>query len=258
MYEESSSFQPLPTFGVIPFFSLDVIYHHGQFLPKFKADQSLLGEVYLENFQRKLPTSGHLTSTRSLIDVLDKGNAAVALTGYTTVDSATGKKLFYNEVSFFMRGAGGFGGARERANPSASSRQCQIPSRHPDAIDEFHTSEEQAALYRLTGDTMAMHIDPDFSRKGGFPIPILHGVCFLGIAGRHLFQRYGAFRSIKARIAGVVVPGQTLQTESWADDKEKDLVLFQMRVVETGKLCIAGGWIRLWDANRSPLKESRL
>lgn len=258
MYEESESFQPVPTFGVIPFFSLDVIYHHGRFLPKFKADQSLLGEVYLEIFQRKLPTSGHLTSTRSLVDVLDKGNAAVGLTGYTTADSATGEKLFYNEVSFFMRGAGGFGGARERANPSPSSRQHRIPSRQPDAIDEFHTSEEQAALYRLTGDTMAMHIDPDFSRKGGFPVPILHGVCFMGIAGKHLFQRYGAYRSIKARIAGIVVPGQKLRTESWRDDNEKDIVVFQMRVVDTGKLCIAGGWIRLWDPSAPQPKDSRL
>ncbi|KEF63536.1 uncharacterized protein A1O9_01514 [Exophiala aquamarina CBS 119918] len=258
VYEESKSFQPLPTFGVIPFFSLDVIYHHGRFLPKFKADQSLLGEVYLELFQRKLPTSGHLTSTRSLIDVLDKGSAAVALTGYTTVDSATGKKLFYNEVSFFMLGAGGFGGARERANLGAPSRQHRIPSRHPDVVDEFHTSEEQAAWYRLTGDTMAMHIDPEFSRKGGFQTPILHGVCFLGIAGKLLLERYGAYRSIKARFAGVVVPGKTLRTESWADEKEKDLVLFQMRVLETGKLCIAAGCIRLWDAVASTMNQSRL
>ena len=258
MWEESKSFQPLPTFGVIPHFSLDAIYQHGRYLPKFKADQSLLGEVYLEIFQRKLPTSGHLISTRNLIGVLDKGKAAVALTGYTTVDAATGKRLFYNEVAFFMRGAGGFGGARDLANPGASSRQHPIPSRRPDAIDKFQTSEEQAALYRLTGDTMIMHIDPEFSRKGGFPIPILHGACFLGIAGRHLFQRYGTFRSIKARIADVVVPGQTLRTESWADDKEKDLILFQMRVVETGKLCIASGWVRLWDVNAAPLKESRL
>ncbi|KAJ9612210.1 hypothetical protein H2200_003807 [Cladophialophora chaetospira] len=245
VWEESKSFMAIPTFGVIPFFSMETIYYHSQILPKFTASQSLLGEIYLEVLQDNIPTSGHLTTTRRLVEVLDKGTAAVATTGYTTNDVATGKPLFYNELSFFMRGAGGFGGVRDRPYQTPSSRTFTMPARQPDAVDEFRTSEEQAVLYRLTGDRMAMHIDPDFSKQGGFPVPILHGMCFMGIAGKQLFQRYGMYRSIKVKFIGTVVPGQTLRTESWRSQDERDLVVFQTKVVETGKLCIAGGGIRL-------------
>lgn len=248
---------------MIPFFSLDTIYHHAQILPGFQATQSLLGELYLELLQDTIPTrGGHLSTTRRLLEVLDKGSAAVAVTGYTTVDARTSVPLFYNELSFFMRGAGGFGGPRDRPFQTASSRTYAMPARRPDAVDDFRTSEEQAAWYRLTGDRAAMHIDPDFSKHGGFPLPILHGMCSMGIAGKQLFQRYGMYRSIKVKFVGTVTPGQTLRTESWslaapplseadksgsARDQKKNLVVFQTRVLETGKLCIAGGWIELRD-----------
>ena len=80
-------------------------------------------------------------------------------------------------------------------------------------------------------------IDPEFSKVGGFKDPILHGLCFFGISGKHVYQTYGAFKNIKVRFAGTVIPGQTLRTEMW---KEGNTVVFQTKVVETGKLCIAG------------------
>lgn len=249
MYEGSKSFQPIPTFGVIPYFTPDIVYHHQDILPKFQPENSLLGEVYLEIFPTSIPTAGRLTSTKKLIEVLDKGNAAIGITGYNTRDAVTGKDIFYNEIVFFMKGAGGFGGPRERTRDSPGSRVYIMPSRQPDIIDTFKTSEEQAALYRLTGDRIKMHIDPEFSGRGGHPLPLLHGMCFMGIAGRQLFLRYGLYRSIKVRLSGTVVPGQTLRTEMWRDKKEHDLVVFQVRVIETGKLCISGGGIRLRQPN---------
>jgi len=132
-----------------------------------------------------------------------------------------------------------------------------MPARCPDAVDDFRTSEEQAAWYRLTGDRMAMHVDPDFSRHAGFPVPILHGMCSMGIAGKQLFQRYGMYRSIKVKFVETVMPGQTLRTESWSlapsgdgSARDQNLVVFQTRVLETGKLCIAGGVVELREPFR--------
>ena len=57
----------------------------------------------------------------------------------------------------------------------------------------------------------------------------------MGIAGKHVYQTFGKFKNIKVRFAGTVVPGQTLRTEMW---KEGNKVLFQTKVLETGKLAI--------------------
>lgn len=72
---------------------------------------------------------------------------------------------------------------------------------------------------------------------GGFKDPILHGLCTFGFAGKAVYEKYGAFKNIKVRFAGTVVPGQTLVTEMW---KEGQKVVFQVKVKETGKLAIGG------------------
>ena len=62
------------------------------------------------------------------------------------------------------------------------------PDRKPDRSISYKTSEDQAALYRLSGDLNPLHIDPNFSSIGGFSKPILHGLCTYGIAVRHVMQ----------------------------------------------------------------------
>jgi multifunctional beta-oxidation protein len=57
-------------------------------------------------------------------------------------------------------------------------------------------------------------------------------------------------KNIKVRFAGPVLPGQTLRTEMW---KEGNKILFQMKVVDTGKLCIGGGGAELLDGGKTKL-----
>ncbi|KAF2236221.1 NAD(P)-binding protein [Viridothelium virens] len=242
VYERSKQFQPLPTFGTIAFLSPAVIDHHAQLSPNFTKSRSVLGEHYLEIYRYPIPTSGRLVSTGNVIEVLDKGNGALAISGYTTSDAGTGEKLFYNEVSFFMGGAGGFGGPREPSDRRPATRAYQMPARNPDHIMEYRTPEELAALYRLNGDREDIHICPAASSRSGFETPILHGRGFLGIAGRHIYLAAGPYRSIKGRFVSAVVPGCTLRTELWVDSSR---VLFQMKIVETNKICIASGYADL-------------
>lgn len=202
----------------------------------------LHGEQFLEIRKFPIPTSAKLIAKPKLVEVVDKGAAGLVVSGSSTVDAKTGEEIFYNESTVFIRGSGNFGGQKKGADRGASTRVHKPPQRAPDAVVEEKTSEEQAALYRLSGDYNPLHIDPAFSKVGGFPVPILHGLCSFGISGKHVLQTYGQFKNIKVRFTGVVLPGQTLITEMW---KTGNTVQFQTKVKETGKFAIQGAGAEL-------------
>lgn len=216
--------------------SAEAPYSIDELVPNFSPMMLLHGEQFLEILQFPIPTSGTLTSYPKLLEVVDKGSAAILKSGVTTVNKETGKPVFYNESTIFLRGSGGFGGPSKPEDRGASTAANKPPSRSPDFVAEEKTTEEQAVLYRLSGDYNPLHVDPAFAKMGGFKVPILHGLCFFGIAGKAVYQKYGQFKNIKVRFAGSVLPGQTLVTEMW---KEGNKVIFQTKVKETGQLAIA-------------------
>ncbi|KAL1865426.1 hypothetical protein VTK73DRAFT_5240 [Phialemonium thermophilum] len=237
VYEGHDDFQVIPTFGVIPPFDAELPYNMEDIVPNFSPMMLLHGEQYLEVRKYPIPTSARLLSRGRLLEVVDKGSAAVVRNGITTTIAETGEELFYNETTVFLRGCGGFGGPKTPADRGASTAANKPPARAADVVVEEKTGEEQAALYRLSGDYNPLHIDPNFAKMGGFKQPILHGLCFFGYAGKAVYEKFGPFKNIKVRFAGTVVPGQTLVTEMWKEGKK---VLFQTKVKETGKLAISG------------------
>ncbi|KAH6607705.1 peroxisomal hydratase-dehydrogenase-epimerase [Trichoderma cornu-damae] len=237
VFEGAEDFQVLPTFGVIPPFSAEMPFDYGAIVPNFSPMKLLHGEQYLEVRKFPLPTAGRLVSRARLLEVVDKGTASVVKTGVTTVNAETGEHVFYNEMTVFLRGAGGFGGPTKGKDRGAATAANEPPRRAPDVVVEDKTTEDQAAIYRLSGDYNPLHIDPGFARLGGFKAPILHGLCTFGVAGKAVYDRFGAFRNIKVRFAGPVIPGQTIVTEMW---REGSKVIFRCRVKETGKMAIAG------------------
>ncbi|ORY03183.1 NAD(P)-binding protein [Basidiobolus meristosporus CBS 931.73] len=244
VYENSPDFMALPVFGVIPSFSSMKTVPYTDFLPPFNRMMLVHGEQYLR-LRKAIPTSGTLISKPRIIDILDKGKGVVVILGVETSDEA-GDVIFENEYSLFIRGIKGVGSkqGRDRGVATASN---QIPDRKPDMVVQEKTSEDLAALYRLSGDPNPLHIDPAMSAKGGFDVPILHGLCSLGIAGKHIFKAYGggkadAFKTVKARFAKHVFPGETLETQMW---REGSKVIFQVRVVERDVIAVANAAVEL-------------
>ncbi|KAH0848983.1 hypothetical protein AYO21_07488 [Fonsecaea monophora] len=241
VYEGSPNFQVLPTFGIVPTYFSTTPWQVKDIVPNYDQRMLLHGEQYLEIKQFPIPTSGTLTTEAHLVEVVDKGNAALVRRGATTVDSA-GRPVFYNESVSFIRGAGNFGGQRKPSDRGAATALNAAPSRTPDKVVEEKTSEDLAAIYRLLGDRNPLHIDPKFSAVGGFKDPILHGLATFGITGKHVFQAYGPFKNIKVRFSGTVLPGQTIVTEMW---KEGGKIVYQAKVKETGKSCISNAAVEL-------------
>jgi multifunctional beta-oxidation protein len=252
VYENNDQFQALPSYGVVPWFNTATPWNMDDLVKDFSPMMLLHGEQYMEVRKFPIPTTANTLTYPKLIDVIDKGNAAIVVAGYTTKDAKTGEDLFYNESSVFIRGSGGFGGSPKptAVRPKAATAAYKAPQRQPDAVVEEKTSEDQAALYRLNGDRNPLHIDPEFSKVGGFKTPILHGLCSLGVSAKAVFSKYGPYKNLKVRFAGVVLPGQTLKTEMW---KEGNTVLFQATVVETGKPAITGAGAELLEGAKAKL-----
>jgi len=234
IFEQHDKFQAVPTFGVIPQFAassgvaLD-------WLPNFSPMMLLHGEQYL-SIKAPIPTSSTLVSEPKLFEALDKGKAAAVTTITETKDKASGKVIFESHSTVFIRGAGGFGGKKTGKDRGAATAANKVPSRAADKVIEEKTDEKQAAIYRLSGDYNPLHVDPAFAAVGGFPKPILHGLCSLGVAGKHIFKTFGPYKDIKCRFAGYVFPGETLITEMW---KEGKTVIFTVKVKERKTLALA-------------------
>ena len=218
-----------------PHFSLE------ELVPRFNFMKVLHGEQYLR-INHPIPTAASVLCSSHLVEVVDKGKAAAVTTGTSIKDKSSGRELFYAESLAFIRDSGGFDGRRKGTDRGTATRIYKTPDRDPDQVVEEATSPDQAALYRLCGDRNPLHIDPESSKVGGFDIPILHGLCFFGIAVKAVWQTYGQIQSVKVRFTSTVLPGQTIVTEMW---KDGNLVLFQARIKETGKLCISGGGAEL-------------
>ncbi|EIN03743.1 multifunctional beta-oxidation protein [Punctularia strigosozonata HHB-11173 SS5] len=228
-YEGDENFSALPTFGVIPQFlasgSLSM-----DWLPNWNPAKLVHGEQYLQ-IRGPIPTSGELVSEARILEVLDKGKAAAVTSIIETKDKKTGAVLFDNTSTVFVRGCGGFGGKRNGKDRGPATAPNVPPKRAPDATLEEKTLPTQAALYRLSGDLNPLHMVPEFAAIGGFDKPVLHGLCTMGISGKHVLKSFGQFKDIKVRFAGVVFPGETLVTEMW---KEGDKVIFVTKVKERG------------------------
>src|SRR3954454_8062777 len=165
-----------------------------------------------------LPPAGKLSVVTEVADIQDKGegkNAIIMLRGRGS-DPDTGTLVAETLTTLVIRGEGGFGG-----QPGERPVAPEIPDREPDARVALPTREDQALIYRLSGDRNPLHSDPWFAQNlAGFPKPILHGLCTYGVAGRALVSELGGGDATKvsqvgARFTSPVFPGETLTTSIW-------------------------------------------
>lgn len=246
VYELGANFHVLPTYGVMPQSNamLAAAKAGGLKLPgqNYGFDRLLHGEQYTE-IKRPLPTHAKLKHVFKFKEAFDKDPHAVVTFAVHTLDE-DGEEVAYNEMTSFVRGAGGWGGDR---GPSADINVP--PTREPDAIIEEKTDANQTLLYRLSGDWNPLHADPAFAKAFGFDKPILHGMCTFGYCGRHVIKAFSNndpryFKSIKVRFAKSVFPGETLVTKMW---KESDTrIVFETSVKERNEVVIKNAAVELY------------
>lgn len=162
---------------------------------------------------RPVPVRGRATASSRVAAVYDKGTSAV-LVLRTDVSDADGP-LWTDEAEVFVRGEGGWGGER-----GPSGRPAPTPDAEPDQVAELPVREDQALLYRLSGDWNPLHADPEFAARAGFDRPVLHGLCTYGgtlksVVDTLLGGDVARVREYRTRFVGVVYPGETLRVRMW-------------------------------------------
>ncbi|MER6343805.1 MaoC/PaaZ C-terminal domain-containing protein [Streptomyces sp. NPDC001595] len=166
---------------------------------------------------RAIPPEGRATATSRITAVHDKGRAAVLVLRTDAADAEG--PLWTEEAHVHVRGEGGWGGDRGTAT------RREPPAGAPDRTVERPVREDQALLYRLSGDRNPLHADPDFAARAGFDRPVLHGLCTYGITLKAVVDTLlggdvTRVRGFATRFAAVVYPGETLRVRMWRGDGE--------------------------------------
>jgi len=110
-------------------------------------------------------------------------------------------------------------------------------------------TDEQAIIYRLSGDYNPLHIDPSIGKKAGFGGVILHGLCSFGITARGVVNAVGggdpiSLKAISSRFTSPVKLGDTLQVNIWQLGPGPDgstEYAFETINQTTGKSSLGGG-----------------
>ena len=157
----------------------------------------------------------HLETRVRLAGLYDRGEGKGLLAQHVgdTYDS-DGNLLLTNESWDCLIYDGGWGG------PAAPKDIVDMPDRAPDREVVETIPENQALIYRLSGDFHPQHIDWDYAAQNGEPRPILHAISYAGVVMRHAIATFlpgqpERLTRFKTRITSPVLPGSTLTTQLW-------------------------------------------
>ena len=229
----------LPTFCVLAGFNAEggksAMANAGTYDPRMLVH----GEQGIR-LHRPIPVSGEISLTDEITGIYDKGKGAVIASKGVATLAADGKPLFETTSSVFIVGEGGFGGDRGPAD-----KPNEAPGRAPDLSVTYQTRPDQALLYRLSGDRNPLHSDKTFSDVGGFPKPILHGLCTYGFTGRALLSSLcgndpARFKAMEGRFSSPVLPGEALTIKIWTGEGAGKTAIFQT-VGGDGRVVINNG-----------------
>ena len=234
VYERDPGFAVFPTFA-IRWGSAGVPYDRA-LIPDSPGPLNIDAERYLE-FVAPLPLEGEVQVRSRLIAAHPRGKGNGFVETESEVVDAAGRVCVRMVSGSFRRGISALGDiAPFEGSGATRSTKIDMPGRAPDLDLSVRIADNQAHLYRLSGDYNPLHIEPAAAKFGGFDRPILHGLCTFGHCAQTLLGALcgGAptrFGRIRVRFASPVYPGDTLRIHAWRDGPGR--VVFNALVGDT-------------------------
>lgn len=238
----------IPTFGAVPYWAtVNVRPYQWMPLPaSMLADELLKPTIAFLNMDHEIimhrpidAIKGTFQWQDQIVDVYDRGEGrgAVVRTRIDVRDEA-GNLVCTNYSSTFFHEAGGFGGHPRPKN------DVEIPDRAPDHVVEDFISPVQNVLYRLTGDTNLIHVDPEYAKSMQFDQPIVQGLCSFGFACRMMIGvlipgEPERMTRMSAMMTSPLLPGTPVETHIW--NMGDRLVHFRLVDRNTGKAVLNRG-----------------
>jgi acyl dehydratase len=188
---------------------------------------------------REMPLGKMLEGRMRMVSVADRGAGKGMFASFERVILGNDQKPIATIIhTDACRADGGCGSAGVPPEPLT-----RPPERKPDLSLDIYVPHTAGILYRLNGDSNPLHIDPAVAAAGGFPRPILHGLCTFGYAGYAISQLVAPqvrtmIKSIAARFTAPFYPDETLRTEVWMEGTQ---VRFRCRSVERDIVVLDAG-----------------
>lgn len=196
------------------------------------------------NIYEPITVSGDVVGATKVVGLVDKGPGK-DLALYTVRDvfqAKSKKKVCSVSNTILLRGQGGMTPAAHLSPPDTATKTR--PDGAPDLSVRFYVPSNLNLIYRLSGDSNPLHIDPDIAHSAGFPRPILHGAATWGIACYVLLTSLcradpSVVTRFGARFTSPVFPGDTLRFDIWATGTGE--AFFQCHIPDRGAMALDNG-----------------
>ena len=248
MYTYEKELKTIPSFGTVPYWgTVNVRPYQWMPLPaSMLANDIIKPTISFLNMDHEIiihrpidPIKGTFQWQDEITDVYDRGEGkgAVVKTKIVVRDEA-GRDVCTNYSTTFFHEAGGFGGV-----PMPKS-DVVIPDKAPDVEIDDYISPVQNLLYRLTGDTHLVHVDPAYAQKMGFETSFMQGLCSFGFACRMAIGELipgepERMTRMAAQMTSVLFPDTPVALQLWKVDDTK--CYFRLMNKVTGKAVLNRG-----------------
>ena len=202
-------------------------------VPSSPGPLNIDAERHLE-LVKPLPLAGAVTVRSRVIGIHPRGKGNGFVEFESEVRDEAGDVCVYMVNGSFRRGVRELGDIEPfQGAGNTFSQKITVPQREPDAEVAVPIADNQAHIYRLSGDYNPLHIDPAAARFGGFDVPILHGLCTFGHCANALLGALAQgdparFSKIKVRFSAPVFLGDELRVRAWRESDRR--ALFEARV----------------------------